>query len=223
MEFGDRLKQVRINADLKQEEVATKLGVNRVTYTNYENNIRFPTKETLLKLITILGLSIDYLISGQEHDDFIKEEDLDDLADEEELDDLVHEDVASYKIPVIDNLSVKKGSISWDNILYYKTSTFPRGEGNNYFYYKIGLGIKDTVRIRDKDLILFHIQKEVTHGSFVIALVDEIIRLGRIEFINNMVLLHPINIETNTLVFNSDSLHKLKILARAIEGVYDLT
>ena len=206
MEFGDRLKQVRLNGNQKQEEVANMLGVDRSTYTNYENNTRFPTKDTLIKMLTVFKVSIDYLLSGQG------------------LDDLVDEKVESYMVPVTDTLSLKKASISWDSILYYRASILPHGEGNNHFYYKVVSRIRDNERIKENDLILFQSQNEAEHGALVVALIDnEVIRVGRIEFIDDVVLLLAINMDVPTLMFNSDSIHRFKVLAKAVEGLYDLT
>ena len=205
MEFGDRLKQIRLNRTLKQDEIAEMLGVDRSTYTNYENNTRFPTKETLIKILTVLKISIDYLVSG------------------EAIEYLVDEEVESYMVPVIDSLSLKKDSISWDNVLYYKASILPHGEGNNHFYYKVAFKIKDNERIKENDLILFHSQGEADHGSLVVALIDnEVIRVGRIEFIDDVVLLLAINMDVPTLMFKSDSIDRFKVLAKAVEGLYDL-
>ena len=73
-------------------------------------------------------------------------------------------------------------------------------------------------------MILFHSQSEAKHGSLVVALIDnEVIRVGRIEFIDDVVLLLAINMDVPTLMFNSDSIHRFKVLAKAVEGLYDLT
>ena len=207
MQFGDRLKQIRINKDLKQEDAAKMLGIDRSTYTNYENNARFPTKETLIRIIAVLNISVDYLLSGQELLNYIEDK-----------------EIELYKIPVIKTLSLKKDSISWDNVLYYKNSMLPHDEGNNYFYYKIPFKVKDNERVKKNDLILFHTQNEAEDGNFIVAIIDnDNICVGKIEFIEDAVLILPITMDVPNQMFKSDSLHRLKIIAKAVEGLYELS
>lgn len=59
--FGDRLKEKRTQKNLKQEDIANLLKINRVTYTNYEKGKREPSIDILIKLADIYETSIDYL------------------------------------------------------------------------------------------------------------------------------------------------------------------
>lgn len=60
--FGDRLKQLRKQKKLRQEDIANKLGIARTTYAMYEQNSREPDFETLQKLADLFGVSTDYLL-----------------------------------------------------------------------------------------------------------------------------------------------------------------
>ena len=61
-DFTDRLKELRKEVNLNQSEVAEKIDVASSTYSNYEQGIRFPDKETLIKLAHFYEVSIDYLL-----------------------------------------------------------------------------------------------------------------------------------------------------------------
>ncbi len=57
----ERLKDVRYDANLTQQEIAKKLNITKSAYARYENeNDNFPIKQ-LVKVCKILKVSIDYL------------------------------------------------------------------------------------------------------------------------------------------------------------------
>ncbi|KSW07142.1 transcriptional regulator [Bacillus velezensis] len=67
MNFSNRLKDLRVDKRLKQQEVADKLGIARTTYASYEQGKREPDHETLIKISDFFCVSIDYLLRGQEY------------------------------------------------------------------------------------------------------------------------------------------------------------
>jgi transcriptional regulator with XRE-family HTH domain len=60
--FGDRLKQLRQESGLTQEELAEKLQIVKSTITKYEKNTRKPEFEILIKMADIFGTTTDYLL-----------------------------------------------------------------------------------------------------------------------------------------------------------------
>lgn len=66
MEFYERLKAVRENMGMKQNEAAKKIGVKNNTLSSYESGDRQPDYNTLIKLADLYGVSVEYLLRGQE-------------------------------------------------------------------------------------------------------------------------------------------------------------
>lgn len=64
MSMGDRLRQLRLERHLSQEEVARQVGITRSAYSHYEINNRHPVYETLIKLAHYFNVSLDYIIGG---------------------------------------------------------------------------------------------------------------------------------------------------------------
>lgn len=60
--FSERLKQGRSEKKLTQQEIANRMGVNRVTYTNWENGKREPEIDKVVELATELNYTVDYLL-----------------------------------------------------------------------------------------------------------------------------------------------------------------
>lgn len=67
MKFGEKLKQLRTDKGLTQEELATTIGISRRTYVSYEQEGRYPRKRELYgKLADALGCDTNYLITEDE-------------------------------------------------------------------------------------------------------------------------------------------------------------
>jgi len=64
--FSERLKQLRTEKKLTQEDIAKRVNVNRVTYTNWENGKRAPELSKLVELATELNSTVDYLLGNSD-------------------------------------------------------------------------------------------------------------------------------------------------------------
>lgn len=66
-EFGARFKQLRLELNLSQEDIALKLGIDVSSVNRYEKNKREPEYATLLKIAAFFNVSTDYLLGGTEN------------------------------------------------------------------------------------------------------------------------------------------------------------
>lgn len=66
MEFSERLKKLRKQAQLTQVDVAEKLGISQPAYASWERGVKKPTQENLVKIAQILNVSVDYLVGNSE-------------------------------------------------------------------------------------------------------------------------------------------------------------
>lgn len=62
MLYKDRLKKLRIEKGLSQEELSNTLALNKSTICCYEKGTRVPSLEVLIKLSDYFEVSIDYLL-----------------------------------------------------------------------------------------------------------------------------------------------------------------
>lgn len=67
MEIGQKLRELRKNAGLTQEELAKKLDISRVNYTRYETNKVRPDFETLIKLADFYDVSLDEIFGRKKY------------------------------------------------------------------------------------------------------------------------------------------------------------
>ena len=66
MEFSERLKKLRKQAQLTQVDVAEKLGISQPAYASWERGVKKPTQENLVKIAQVLNVSVDYLVGNSE-------------------------------------------------------------------------------------------------------------------------------------------------------------
>ena len=57
-----RLKELRINKNLTQAQVAQYVGVTRAVISAYETDIRQPSYDILIRLALLYGVTTDYLL-----------------------------------------------------------------------------------------------------------------------------------------------------------------
>ncbi len=79
--FGNRLKKIRKEKKITQNQLSKALGVAQSTIANYENNTRFPVESTLVELADYLNVSLDYLMGLRNQKNEIKEVSYDQLKE----------------------------------------------------------------------------------------------------------------------------------------------
>lgn len=67
MHIGQRIKQIRTEKNLSQEDLARDLAISRQAVSKWENGSALPDIENLMYISDMYGLSLDTLIKG-DHD-----------------------------------------------------------------------------------------------------------------------------------------------------------
>lgn len=79
MTTGERIKNLREAAQLKQNELAKKIATTRATISSWEAGINQPNLESLKRLSAYFNVTIDYIAGNGEQECLIIEH----LSDEE--------------------------------------------------------------------------------------------------------------------------------------------
>ena len=58
----NRFKEARMRCGIAQKTVASKLGVSIQSVSNWENDSRAPSRENVMKMAEMYGVSTDYLL-----------------------------------------------------------------------------------------------------------------------------------------------------------------
>jgi Predicted transcriptional regulators len=66
--FGERIKHLRKQRDLNQSELAKILGVSRTMISAYESDMRKPSYENLMEIVSYFNVSMDWMFGNVEND-----------------------------------------------------------------------------------------------------------------------------------------------------------
>lgn len=64
--MNNKLKELRKNSALTQKQIADVIGIDRSTYSYYENGKASPSLEVLIKIAKVFNVTLDYIIYGEE-------------------------------------------------------------------------------------------------------------------------------------------------------------
>lgn len=93
---GTRIKQLRLEANLTQEELANKLTSvkGKSSIANYENGSNLPSDEVKLQMCNIFNCSLDYLLGKSDTRNYDKDEQEFCFAYHKEMEGLTDEEIA---------------------------------------------------------------------------------------------------------------------------------
>lgn len=60
--FAQRLKELRLEKGLSQQELAEKLNISGKTVSGYENNVSQPNLDLLIEMARLFNVSVDYIL-----------------------------------------------------------------------------------------------------------------------------------------------------------------
>lgn len=80
VDFGNTLKELRQQAGLTQKQLADRLWLSKATVSYYEQSVRSPSPEVLVKLSWVFHVSTDYLLGIENKKQTL---DVSDLSDED--------------------------------------------------------------------------------------------------------------------------------------------
>ena len=79
VDFGNRLKTLRLQNHFTQEQLASRLSLTKSVISAYENSLRMPSYEILISISRIFKVTTDYLLGLERKHEI----DLSGLTDEE--------------------------------------------------------------------------------------------------------------------------------------------
>lgn len=67
MGFPERLKALRLEANLTQKDMAEKFDISQQAYAKWEMKSANPTKNVITKLASIFNVTVDYLVGNSDY------------------------------------------------------------------------------------------------------------------------------------------------------------
>lgn len=79
MDFGDRLKQLRLESGLTLDDLKEVLDTTKATLSRYENKQRDPKSEFVKKCADYFKVSVDYMMGESGHGENIEKDSIEDV------------------------------------------------------------------------------------------------------------------------------------------------
>lgn len=149
----NRIRYLRLQNSMKQEELANILNVSQASLSGYENEKYEPDKKTLIKLAEFFGVTVDYLLGIDPPVGFLKS--------------------PCTNIPVYKNLRADiPNQFPFPKEIYYCQPFGPHPENKEDYF---GLQVTDDSmepRICDGDVIIARRQTDANTGDIVVIQVS---------------------------------------------------
>lgn len=201
----NRLKYLRTEKGEGLDKIAKYLNVTVQTISNYENEKRDMTPDTIIKLSEYFHVTTDYLLgkcdsrNGTESNTFP-------IAD------------SPISVPVLGKISAGLPLLATENIEGYEfaPSSYIK-EGFDYFYLRVN-GDSMNLKFNDGDIVLVQKQDDLENDEIGVVLVDGMdATVKKYKYENGLVILSPMstNSEHVVQIYNPKDI-SIKIVGKVV-------
>ena len=245
MNIAERLKRLREQSGMSQQQVADKLGVGRTTYVKYETGDSRPTRK-LNELAKLFNVSVDYLLKGTQKvaeieydgDDFfvkmaeklnqtddglrmiavLLRKEFDKNADwQEHLDLGLPIKVESKQIPIAIGVKHTPEGLGFEYTGQYIIGGDEYDVGEFVAFCCTGDNAKAN-DLAEGEIAIAKVQKDVNSGDLaLIALDGKKLLLQRVTKFAGGIILNAIGEGNSPMAFTNDELDRVNIMGKVVE------
>lgn len=179
MTTGERIRALRREHKLTQEELGAKIGVQKAAIQKYEKGtVKNIKRDSLIALAHILGTTPEYLLGWDDAPSNLT------MADEPEL----------VKIPIVGKVAAGISCFADNNILDYElVNKNDIRNGEQYAFLRV-IGDSMYPLFMEGDLVLVRCQSSVDSGSYAVVTIDgEDGVIKKVVYGNDFIELQSIN------------------------------
>lgn len=170
MKLGNRLRQLRIDSDKTQSDIAKSLNVSVGAVSSYERNERFPLPDVLERYTDIFGVSYDYLLGKTNTKSYVEDkitvnvygrvpagipiEAIEDIEDTEELSLKDYSPNKDYLGLIVDGDSMYPKYLKGDTIIVEVTPDCESGEDCVVYVNGYDATLKSVIKNNDGSITL---------------------------------------------------------------------
>lgn len=224
--FNERLKLLRREAGLSQQDFAKQLGTSKSSINMYERGEREPGLETLEAIADYFNVDMDYLLGKSEHrsksawlEGIDKSVDLDILRSQIKFENLFP--IERKRYPLLGEIACGKPITANEEIdLYVEAGADIQAD----FCLKAKGDSMIGARIYDGDIVFIRQQDMVEDGEIAAVLIDDEATLKRVYYDREagVLQLFAENPHYKTMRFSGEELDHIRILGKAVAFQSDL-
>lgn len=211
MTFGDKLKMIRTEKGMSQDELASLLGTSKQVISRYETNQRTPKITVVSEYATVLSVPLNYLLDNDMNDIEKSRRQYPSNLIPISSDDFVN-------IPVLGSVAAGSGCLADNEIVrhepWFSTSI---KQGHEYFCLDVQ-GDSMYPKLEDGDLILVQSQNTVDSGRIAVLTIngDEGV-VKKVTYGGDWIELHSINPMYKTRRFEGEDVLEINIIGLVVE------
>lgn len=193
-----RLKELRLLDKKTQKELAAFLGIDRTTYTKYETGASEPNLETLNRLSSYFGVSIEYLLGNAP---------------------AKPEKKKGVQIPVLGEVRAGYPMEAVENIIDYEEIDEETARRGEFFALRIK-GDSMEPKFSEGDVVIVRKQETADSGDIVVALVNgDSATIKKLKRHQNGITLVPSNAAYEPMYYSNEEIMELpvNILGKVVE------
>jgi repressor LexA len=192
--LSKKIKQLRKEHKLTQEELAARFGVTQQAIAKWESGRALPEPETITRVAEFFDVTTDYLL---------------------DMTDTLTTIGPISSVRIIGTVKAGYDALALEEDLGSALAEVKDGEGYRYFVVK---GDSMAPYIREGDLALVHLQGELKNGDLgVVIFGDNEATLKKYYYSNGAVTLVPFNNAYETVTLRGHELERLMIFGRVVE------
>ena len=194
--FGDKLKQIRLERNLTQDELSKLLGTSKQVISRYENRLRSPKIDVVAEYASLLGVPVDYLADNA-------------LPAASNLMPMP----AMRSVPLIGTIACGEPILAVENI--EGNVTMPEHVVADFALRCRGDSMTGA-RIKDGDIVYIRQQPEVDNGQIAAVQIGEEATLKRVYRYPDRLVLAPANPAYEPFVYTGEEMASVRILGKAV-------
>ncbi len=199
-----RLKECRLNKNLKQSDVARFLNIATNSYSQWENGKREPDYESLSKLADFFGVSVDYLLGRSDEPSPAGLENVPGIFP-----------IKKKKIPVLGNVACGEPTFADEQ----RDAWIMASDDIEADFCLVAHGDSMTgAHIEDGDIVFIKQMEVVPNGYIAVVLIDDETTLKYVDYRMETftLILSPANPAYRMQVYQGEELNRIRILGMAV-------
>lgn len=204
--LGQRLRALRNEVELSQEDLAKSLHISQSSIAYYELGRKHPGPDTLMKIASFFDVTTDYLLG------------LTDNLHHRTIDPPLAQPVgATVQVPIIGVIRAGEPLLAEQHIEDWEEVPRDWLNGSECFFLRVTGDSMTGARIQEGDLVFVRRQEAAENGDIVVAMVNsEDATIKRIFYADDTTILHPENPRYKPLVFHGKEQDNIRIVGKVL-------
>jgi len=188
---GEKIKALRKEYKLTQDELAKKLGVAPTAVSAWERNANKPLMDKIMVMAELFNVPFTHFFEVDEYDD-------------------THE----VKLPLYGHVSCGEGLVVFETPTEYRATPEEWIKSGEYFYVRASGDSMIGARIYDGDILFMRKQDEVENGEIAAVCLEDEIVLKRVFRTNGSFILQSENPNYPPRIFNPKTDKNIRIIGK---------